>query len=165
MNQDVGTRLKNLRRAPRCGARTRTGTACQRPAIRGRKRCRLHGGLSPGAPRGVKNGNFRYGNWTAEAIEERRWLRSLACSTCLRFSAAQTHTPQNALAKAHAERRCRRQVDDTASGIDGKGELRFTRLSELVEGVSQKMLTQTLRHMEHDSLITNYDVTTGHSPR
>jgi hypothetical protein len=37
--------------------------------------------------------------------------------------------------------------------------------SELVEGVSQKMLTQTLRHMEHDSLITNYDVTTGHSPR
>jgi hypothetical protein len=61
-----------------------------------------------------KNGNFRNGNWTAEAIEERRWLRSLACSTCLRFSAAQTHTPQNALAKAHAERRCRRQVDDTA---------------------------------------------------
>ena len=90
---------------------------------------------------------------------------SLVCSTCLRFSAAQTHTPQNALAKAHAERRCRRQVDDTASGIDGKGELRFTRLSELVEGVSQKMLTQTLRHMEHDGLITNYDVTTGQSPR
>jgi DNA-binding HxlR family transcriptional regulator len=35
-----------------------------------------------------------------------------------------------------------------------KGELRFTRLSELVEGVSQKMLTQTLRHMERDGLIT-----------
>jgi len=34
-----------------------------------------------------------------------------------------------------------------------KGELRFTRLSELVEGVSQKMLTQTLRHMERDGLI------------
>jgi hypothetical protein len=30
-------------------------------------------------------------------------------------------------------------------------------LSELVEGISQKMLTQTLRHMEHDGLITNYD--------
>jgi hypothetical protein len=89
----------------------------------------------------------------------------LSYAKCLRFSAAQTHTPQNALAKAHAERRCRRQVNDTASGIDGKGELRFTRLSELVEGVSQKMLTQTLRHMEHDGLITNYDVTAGHSPR
>ena len=24
-----------------------------------------------------KNGNYRNGNWTAEAIEERRWLRSL----------------------------------------------------------------------------------------
>lgn len=35
-----------------------------------------------------------------------------------------------------------------------KGELRFTRLSELVVGVSQKMLTQTLRLMERDGLIT-----------
>src|SRR5579859_6723629 len=35
-----------------------------------------------------------------------------------------------------------------------KGELRFTRLSESVEGVSQKMLTQTLRQMERDGLIT-----------
>jgi DNA-binding HxlR family transcriptional regulator len=35
-----------------------------------------------------------------------------------------------------------------------KGELRFTRLSESVEGISQKMLTQTLRHMERDGLIT-----------
>ena len=54
MDQDVGIRLKNLKRAPRCGARTRAGTACQRPAVRGRKRCRLHGGLSPGAPRGFR---------------------------------------------------------------------------------------------------------------
>src|SRR6202046_4071662 len=35
-----------------------------------------------------------------------------------------------------------------------KGELRFTRLGELVEGISQKMLTQTLRQMERDGLIT-----------
>lgn len=34
-----------------------------------------------------------------------------------------------------------------------KGELRFTRLSELVVGVSQKMLTQTLRQMERDGLV------------
>lgn len=31
--------------------------------------------------------------------------------------------------------------------------LRFTRLSERVEGVSQKMLTQTLRAMERDGLV------------
>jgi hypothetical protein len=29
--------------AQRCGARTRGGILCQRPAIRGRKRCRLQG--------------------------------------------------------------------------------------------------------------------------
>ena len=60
-----------------CGAKTRAGTACQSPPVAGRKRCRLHGGLSPGAPRGSRNGNFRRGDWTTEAIEERRWLRSL----------------------------------------------------------------------------------------
>jgi DNA-binding HxlR family transcriptional regulator len=33
------------------------------------------------------------------------------------------------------------------------GTLRFTRLSTLVEGISQKMLTQTLRQMERDGLV------------
>jgi hypothetical protein len=80
MNQDVETQLANLRRAPRCGAKTRAGTPCQCPALRSRKRCRLHGGLSTGAPRGVKNGNFKNGDWTTDAIEERRWLRSLVRS-------------------------------------------------------------------------------------
>ena len=32
----------------RCGARTRRGTACQKPPLAGKKRCRLHGGLSTG---------------------------------------------------------------------------------------------------------------------
>jgi glucans biosynthesis protein len=77
MNQSIETRLDNLRSAPRCGAKTRAGTPCERPAISGRKRCRLHGGLSPGAPRGSRNGNYRDGSWTLEALEERRWLRSL----------------------------------------------------------------------------------------
>ena len=34
------------------------------------------------------------------------------------------------------------------------GRLRFTRLGELVGGVSQKMLTKTLRQMEADGLVT-----------
>ena len=76
--------LMDRSRAPRlqarCGASSPTGTPCQRPAVRGRKRCRLHGGLSPGAPRGPRNGNFKTGNWTIEAIEERNWLRSLVRS-------------------------------------------------------------------------------------
>ena len=35
-----------------------------------------------------------------------------------------------------------------------KGELRFTRLAESIPGVSQKMLTQTLRAMERYGLLT-----------
>jgi DNA-binding HxlR family transcriptional regulator len=34
------------------------------------------------------------------------------------------------------------------------GVLRFTKLSKLVVGISQKMLTQTLRQMERDGLVT-----------
>ncbi len=34
------------------------------------------------------------------------------------------------------------------------GEQRFTRVGELVGGISQKMLTQTLRQMERDGLVT-----------
>ena len=32
----------------RCGAKTRSGGTCQNPAIKGRSRCKLHGGLSTG---------------------------------------------------------------------------------------------------------------------
>jgi DNA-binding HxlR family transcriptional regulator len=34
------------------------------------------------------------------------------------------------------------------------GTLRFTRIGKLVGGISQKMLTQTLRQMERDGLVT-----------
>jgi hypothetical protein len=65
------------KRTPRCGALNRAGTPCQSPAMRGRKRCRIHGGLSPGAPRGQGNGRYVDGFWTAETIAERKWARSL----------------------------------------------------------------------------------------
>ena len=32
----------------RCGAKTRAGGTCQNPAIKGRSRCKLHGGRSTG---------------------------------------------------------------------------------------------------------------------
>ena len=38
--------------------------------------------------------------------------------------------------------------------LEEHGRLRFTRLGELIGGVSQKMLTKTLRQMEADGLIT-----------
>jgi hypothetical protein len=39
-------------------------------------RCRMHGGLSPGAPQGNRNA-FKHGRFTAEAIAERRELAAL----------------------------------------------------------------------------------------
>jgi hypothetical protein len=73
----VMAQLANVRAAPRCGARTRAGGACQCPAVRGRARCRIHGGLSPGAPRGERNGNFEHGFCTGEAVQERRWVKQM----------------------------------------------------------------------------------------
>ncbi|MGI8854100.1 MAG: HGGxSTG domain-containing protein [Methyloceanibacter sp.] len=40
--------------SPRCGAKTRQGTACRSPAMTN-GRCRMHGGKSPGAPKGNRN--------------------------------------------------------------------------------------------------------------
>jgi hypothetical protein len=34
----------------------------------------VHGGASPGAPKGPANGNFKTGCFTCEALEERRVL-------------------------------------------------------------------------------------------
>jgi DNA-binding HxlR family transcriptional regulator len=38
--------------------------------------------------------------------------------------------------------------------LEGEKEMRFTRLQERVGGVSQKMLTRTLRQLERDGLVT-----------
>ncbi len=38
--------------------------------------------------------------------------------------------------------------------LEEHGRLRFTRLGELIGGVSQKMLTKTVRQMEADGLVT-----------
>ncbi|HTN14374.1 MAG TPA: helix-turn-helix domain-containing protein [Sphingomonadaceae bacterium] len=37
--------------------------------------------------------------------------------------------------------------------LEDNGELRFTQIGRKVEGISQKMLTQTLRQMERDGLV------------
>lgn len=34
-----------------------------------------------------------------------------------------------------------------------KGEMRFTRIADAIDGISQKMLTQTLRQMEREGLV------------
>jgi hypothetical protein len=63
--------------APRCGVKTRAGGSCRAPAMRGKRRCRMHGGASgSGAPKGNRNAR-RHGLFTAEAIAERKRIGAL----------------------------------------------------------------------------------------
>jgi hypothetical protein len=55
----------------RCGAKTRRGTPCQKPSLRGNSRCQLHGARG-GAPSGMANGNYKSGRYTKESLARSR---------------------------------------------------------------------------------------------
>ena len=61
----------------RCGAKTRRGTECQRPAYKRNGRCALHGGKSTGArtPEGLRRiseANLKHGRYTKDKLERKR---------------------------------------------------------------------------------------------
>lgn len=68
-------------KAPRCGAKTRSGCSCKAPAMRN-GRCRMHGGKSCG-PRTVEGlersrlANWKHGIYSQEMRNQRRALRRL----------------------------------------------------------------------------------------
>ena len=65
----------------RCGAQTRSGGACRSPAVRGKKRCRMHGGApGSGAPRANQNAR-QHGLFTRVAIAERKRIQALLGET------------------------------------------------------------------------------------
>jgi hypothetical protein len=66
-----------MRASPRCGAKIRSGGACRAPAMRGKKRCRMHGGApGSGAPRENRNAR-KHGLFTGDAVAERKQVRAL----------------------------------------------------------------------------------------
>lgn len=66
--------------APRCGASTRAGTPCQAPAMRTKRRCRMHGGRStgprtaPGLAR-LRATMTQHGRYSAVERAFERWRR------------------------------------------------------------------------------------------
>ena len=61
----------------RCTARSkRTGLPCCAPAVSGWAVCRMHGARG-GAPTGSRNGMYRHGQMTEEAMAERRAMSDL----------------------------------------------------------------------------------------
>ena len=66
-----------MRLSPRCGARTRDGSPCRSPAVRGKRRCRMHGGAAgSGGQAGNKNA-LKHGMRAAEVAGLRRAVREL----------------------------------------------------------------------------------------
>lgn len=63
--------------SPRCGAKVRSGGSCRSPAMRGKRRCRMHGGArGSGAPRSNQNA-LKHGRFTRDAIAERGRIEAL----------------------------------------------------------------------------------------
>jgi glucans biosynthesis protein len=67
--------LLDMQEARRCGAKTRRGTSCQSPAMPN-GRCRMHGGKSPGAPKGNTNA-WKHGHYSADAVARRSLVSQL----------------------------------------------------------------------------------------
>ena len=68
----------------RCGAHTKNKQLCQSAAmINGR--CRMHGGLSPGAPRGNQNA-LKHGFYSPDPIKLRREYPALLRSARVLFA-------------------------------------------------------------------------------
>ena len=62
--------------SPRCGARTRRGTHCLSPAVRDKRRCRMHGGAQgSGAPKGSQNA-FKHGHSTLKTKLHRNTVKT-----------------------------------------------------------------------------------------
>ena len=61
----------------RCGAKTRRGSRCLKPALKGKKRCQLHGGKSTGARTAeglqkLREMHWKHGQRSREVIERSR---------------------------------------------------------------------------------------------
>lgn len=73
----LATLAFRVAKAPRCLARTRSGTECQSPAVKGKRRCRMHGGKGSGAPEGNRNA-WKHGARSAKAQRAAALVRAMA---------------------------------------------------------------------------------------
>lgn len=62
----------------KCGAKTRQGTPCKSAPVKGKNRCRMHGGAKgSGAPKGNQNA-YKHGYYTKEMIQFRKLFNGYA---------------------------------------------------------------------------------------
>jgi hypothetical protein len=77
LNEALTLSVSPLRVAVGAVRSKRTGQPCRSPAVRGWKVCRMHGACG-GAPEGKRNGNYRHGARTKDAINAARAISLLA---------------------------------------------------------------------------------------
>ena len=84
-----GEKYYSFNNAPRCGAKTRQGSACRSPAVKGKSRCRFHGcSRGSGAPKGNAYA-LTHGLTTIEAKEFKKAVREvIRASAALAYSLA-----------------------------------------------------------------------------
>lgn len=71
METSAASRSLAMLQSQRCAARgKRSGLKCKAPAVRGKSVCRMHGAFA-GAPCGKRNGAYRHGHYTFDAMVER----------------------------------------------------------------------------------------------
>lgn len=64
--------------SPRCGAKTKrnNGNPCRSPAVRGKARCRIHGGSKGSGAKHGNNNALKHGYTTKEAKAQREQIRA-----------------------------------------------------------------------------------------
>jgi hypothetical protein len=68
--------MQSAHDAPRCHAHSkRTGEPCAAPAVKGWKVCRMHG-AGGGAPSGKRNGNYKHGGRTKNAMATSAYVQA-----------------------------------------------------------------------------------------
>jgi hypothetical protein len=70
-------KTRQLLTSPRCGAKTRSGGSCRSAAVRGKSRCRMHGGAKGSGGQHGNHNARRHGLFTSDAISDRRQIRDL----------------------------------------------------------------------------------------
>ena len=119
-----------------CGAKTRSGKPCQRSPLKGKKRCRQHGGATPSGPDSV---HYKHGRYAEAFKGELRKKFDLV---------QQDGEPLNLLPELHVQRALLTQYIDSLEGkTTSIKELK--NVSILVEDVVKTAATIAKVRSEH----------------
>jgi hypothetical protein len=98
--------------APQCGAKLREGGRCAKRPVRGKRRCRSHGGAAGcGAPMGNKNA-LKHGAFTAASLARRKAMQDYIRSSKAFTLAVEAGVGRGAIRRYHEA--CERVADHLA---------------------------------------------------